>query len=111
MRTAAPRRRDSARLPRRGDRRHPCSSARRCTVTAGQPGDGPRAPAARRRRVRVVPGGPVLVEGPVDVVGADGEQTPCDRFVVALCVCGGSRTPPLCDSSHRRRRSRRRRER
>ncbi|MGZ9827126.1 CDGSH iron-sulfur domain-containing protein [Tsukamurella ocularis] len=53
----------------------------------------------------------MLVEGPVDVVGADGEQTPCDRFVVALCVCGGSRTPPLCDSSHRRRRSRRRRER
>lgn len=70
-----------------------------------QPGGDP--PTGHRRRVRVVPGGPVLVEGPIEVVGPDGTPTTCDRFVVALCTCGGTRIPPLCDSSHRRRRPRR----
>ncbi|AUN41472.1 CDGSH iron-sulfur domain-containing protein [Tsukamurella tyrosinosolvens] len=74
-------------------------------MTAQSAGE-PRTTAGRRRRVRVVPGGPILVEGPVDVLGADGTTRTCDRFVVALCACGGSRIPPLCDSSHRRRRSR-----
>jgi CDGSH-type Zn-finger protein len=56
-----------------------------------------------RRRVRVVPGGPVLVEGPVEVVGPDGETVVADRFVVAVCACRRSRRYPLCDTSHRRR--------
>lgn len=67
---------------------------------------GDDRPEQRRRRVRVVPGGPILVEGPVEVVGADGTPTTCDRFLIALCTCGGSRIPPLCDSSHRKRRAR-----
>lgn len=55
------------------------------------------------RRVRVVPGGPVLVEGPVELVTADGATVYSDRFVVAVCACRRSKCYPLCDTSHRRR--------
>ncbi|MEH0420408.1 CDGSH iron-sulfur domain-containing protein [Streptomyces sp. B21-083] len=60
----------------------------------------------RPRRVRVQRDGPLLVEGPVEVVGEDGEVAVSDRFVVALCTCRRSRDFPWCDTSHRRRRRR-----
>lgn len=50
----------------------------------------------------VVPGGPVLVEGPVELVTGDGTTLYCDRFMVAVCACRRSRRYPLCDTSHRR---------
>nr|WP_116026983.1 CDGSH iron-sulfur domain-containing protein [Thermomonospora umbrina] len=50
------------------------------------------------------PGGPVLVEGPVEIDLPDGGTLECDRFMVALCTCRRSRRFPLCDTSHRRRR-------
>ncbi|MFC4373524.1 CDGSH iron-sulfur domain-containing protein [Nocardia halotolerans] len=58
-----------------------------------------------RRRV-VFTDGPAMIEGPVDVVTADGRVLHCDRFQVALCLCKRSSTYPLCDTSHRRRRRR-----
>ncbi|WP_243723414.1 CDGSH iron-sulfur domain-containing protein [Actinomadura sp. 7K507] len=51
----------------------------------------------------MVPGGPVLVEGPVEVVLEDGRTVVSDRFLVALCACRRSRAYPFCDTSHRRR--------
>ncbi|MDQ0937636.1 CDGSH iron-sulfur domain-containing protein [Streptomyces turgidiscabies] len=57
----------------------------------------------RRVRVRVQRDGPLLIEGPVEVVGADGELTVSDRFTVAVCTCRRSRDLPWCDISHRRR--------
>jgi CDGSH-type Zn-finger protein len=51
----------------------------------------------------VVPDGPILIDGPVEIVLADGSRVVCDRFVVALCVCRRSHRYPLCDTSHRRR--------
>ncbi|MBX7448755.1 CDGSH iron-sulfur domain-containing protein [Mycolicibacterium sp. 3033] len=56
------------------------------------------------RTVRVVPGGPVMVEGPVRVELPDGAVVESDRFMVAICACRRSKTYPLCDTSHRRRR-------
>ena len=53
------------------------------------------------RRVTVDRDGPVLIEGPVEVVADDGTVTTSDRFVVALCTCRRSRTYPWCDTSHR----------
>ncbi|MCI4042704.1 CDGSH iron-sulfur domain-containing protein [Streptomyces sp. TRM75563] len=47
----------------------------------------------------------MLVEGPVDVVTADGTTVRSDRFVVAICTCRRSRTYPWCDTSHRRRKA------
>lgn len=57
----------------------------------------------RPRRVTVVPGGPVLVEGPVELATADGGVVTSDRFLVAVCACRRSRTYPFCDTGHRRR--------
>jgi CDGSH-type Zn-finger protein len=53
--------------------------------------------------VRVIPDGPVLVDGPVELVGEDGTTVSSDRFVVAVCTCRRSKRYPLCDTSHRRR--------
>ncbi len=53
------------------------------------------------RRVTPVPGGPLLVEGPVEVEMPDGTLVLCERPVVALCVCRRSRRQPFCDTSHR----------
>ncbi|MCT9092238.1 CDGSH iron-sulfur domain-containing protein [Streptomyces sp. ASQP_92] len=61
------------------------------------------APETTARRVTVDPGGPVLIEGPVEVTAADGTVARSDRFVVAVCTCRRTRTPPWCDTSHRRR--------
>ncbi|MFJ6632331.1 CDGSH iron-sulfur domain-containing protein [Streptomyces sp. NPDC091376] len=47
--------------------------------------------------------GPLLVEGPVDIVMEDGTTVTSDRFCVALCTCRRSRRFPWCDTSHRRR--------
>ncbi|MGW4487364.1 CDGSH iron-sulfur domain-containing protein [Amycolatopsis sp. NPDC004368] len=55
------------------------------------------------RRVRVVPGGPLLVEGPVELQTPEGTVVRSDRFVVAVCACRRSKTFPLCDTSHRKR--------
>ncbi|ATE53883.1 CDGSH iron-sulfur domain-containing protein [Actinosynnema pretiosum] len=59
----------------------------------------PREP----RRVVVSREGPVLVEGPVEVVVEDGEAVRSDRVVVAVCACRRSRSYPFCDTSHRKR--------
>ena len=56
------------------------------------------------RLVRVVPGGPLLIEGPVSIQLPGGEVITSDRFMVAICVCRRSRNYPLCDTSHRCRR-------
>ncbi|MFE4669741.1 CDGSH iron-sulfur domain-containing protein [Streptomyces sp. NPDC056716] len=57
----------------------------------------------RPRRIRVQRDGPLLVEGPVEVVDDDGRVTVSERFTVALCTCRRTRTPPWCDTSHRHR--------
>lgn len=56
------------------------------------------------RKVTVVPGGPLLVEGPVEMHLDDGTVVRSDRFVVAVCSCRRSKCYPLCDTSHRKRR-------
>jgi CDGSH-type Zn-finger protein len=68
--------------------------------------DGESRPTDRRR-VFLVPAGPALVEGPVEIMLADGSTVVSDRFMVAICVCYRSRRFPLCDTSHRRRARRR----
>lgn len=55
------------------------------------------------RRVTVVPGGPVLVEGPVELCTPEGELVRSDRFLVAVCACRRSKRFPFCDTSHRKR--------
>jgi CDGSH-type Zn-finger protein len=56
------------------------------------------------RIVRVVPSGPVMVQGPVHIEMPDGSVVESDRFMVAICTCRRSKAYPLCDTSHRCRR-------
>ena len=56
------------------------------------------------RIVRVVPSGPVMVQGPVRIEMSDGSVVESDRFMVAICACRRSKNYPLCDTSHRCRR-------
>ncbi|MFF9345011.1 MULTISPECIES: CDGSH iron-sulfur domain-containing protein [unclassified Streptomyces] len=69
------------------------------------PDDTPRDTPGRTpaRRAFADPEGPVLVEGPVEIVLADGTVARSDRFTVAICTCRRSRAYPWCDTSHRRR--------
>ncbi|MEU9852437.1 CDGSH iron-sulfur domain-containing protein [Streptomyces sp. NPDC047974] len=54
-------------------------------------------------RLRLLPEGPLLVEGPAEIVMPDGTMIRCDRPVMALCTCRRSLRAPFCDTSHRRR--------
>jgi CDGSH-type Zn-finger protein len=56
---------------------------------------------AEPRTVRVVPSGPLMVEGPVRIEMPDGSVVESDRFMVAICTCRRSKSYPLCDTSHR----------
>jgi CDGSH-type Zn-finger protein len=67
----------------------------------------PNESTERAHRVSFTDDGPILVEGPVEVVLDDGSTARSDRFVVALCVCRRSRSYPWCDTSHRSRHKRR----
>ena len=46
--------------------------------------------------------GPILVQGPITVVDAAGNQfqIPTEKPSVALCRCGQSKNKPFCDGSH-----------
>ena len=45
-----------------------------------------------------LPGGPLLFEGPCELVGADGGRAYPEKG--ALCRCGASQNKPFCDGSH-----------
>ena len=65
--------------------------------------DRPAQPAGTEStRIVFTEDGPALVDGPVELVTADGAVIRADRFLVAICLCKRSRTYPLCDTSHRR---------
>ncbi|MEU3109266.1 CDGSH iron-sulfur domain-containing protein [Streptomyces albidoflavus] len=58
----------------------------------------------RPTRVRLDPdGGPLLVDGPVELVTEDGTTHFSHRPTVALCTCRRSARYPWCDTSHRAR--------
>ncbi len=51
--------------------------------------------------MRVVPNGPLMVQGPVRIEMPDGSVVSSDRFMVAICTCRRSKDYPMCDTSHR----------
>ena len=59
---------------------------------------------SQARTVRIVPSGPIMVQGPVRIELPDGGVVESDRFMVAICTCRRSKDYPLCDTSHRCRR-------
>ena len=61
---------------------------------------GPRGDAGEGTlTLSLAPNGPVLLEGPVSVVGADGVSSEGGKG--ALCRCGASAGKPYCDGTHK----------
>lgn len=53
--------------------------------------------------ITVCPNGPLLVRGPVTLIGADGDIIPTQRPTLALCRCRGTSIAPFCDGTHKKR--------
>ena len=53
--------------------------------------------------IKVRDNGPFLVEGPITIVDAAGNQfaIPAGKPAVALCRCGQSKNKPFCDGTHK----------
>jgi CDGSH iron-sulfur domain-containing protein 3 len=53
-------------------------------------------------KITLRPNGPLLVEGPVDLIDANGNpiERP-DKPAIALCRCGQSAKKPFCDGTHK----------
>jgi CDGSH-type Zn-finger protein len=45
--------------------------------------------------------GPLVVRGPVRLVGQGGQVIEPGRDPIALCRCGKSRLKPFCDGTHK----------
>ena len=54
-------------------------------------------------KIRLRDNGPFVVEGPVNLVDADGNafSISSDKPAIALCRCGASKNRPFCDGSHK----------
>ena len=54
-------------------------------------------------KIRCRDNGPFVVEGPVTITDADGNQfaVAADKPAVALCRCGQSANRPFCDGTHK----------
>ncbi|MFJ5708449.1 MULTISPECIES: CDGSH iron-sulfur domain-containing protein [unclassified Streptomyces] len=63
----------------------------------------PSRPRSHAVRVTPLGEGPLLIDGPVEIVMPDGTVRRSERPVVALCRCRRSLRDPFCDTSHRRR--------
>jgi len=55
-------------------------------------------------KITVKRNGPLFIEGPVDIVDADGNPITWDpaKKAIALCRCGYSMRKPFCDGGHGR---------
>ncbi len=57
------------------------------------------ATASGALRVRLAENGPLLLEGPVEILGAGSRPETTGK--AALCRCGESKNKPYCDGSHK----------
>ena len=55
--------------------------------------------------IRLRDNGPLVVEGTVKVIDANGNafEISADKPAIALCRCGGSANKPFCDGKHKER--------
>lgn len=53
-----------------------------------------------RTSIKMLPNGPLVVEGAFDVFSADGTEMAQGKGRVALCRCGATASKPFCDGSH-----------
>jgi CDGSH-type Zn-finger protein/uncharacterized Fe-S cluster protein YjdI len=80
-----------------GDAVERCPTGALRYLRGGVATEQPREPAT----VEVIPNGPLLMRGDLQVLTADG-VTVTRETRLALCRCGGSENKPFCDNTHRR---------
>jgi CDGSH-type Zn-finger protein len=53
--------------------------------------------------IRLRDNGPLVIDGPVRVIDAEGNEftLPTEKPLLALCRCGQSQRRPFCDGSHK----------
>jgi CDGSH-type Zn-finger protein len=53
--------------------------------------------------IRLRDNGPLVIDGPVRVIDAEGNEftLPTEKPLLALCRCGHSQRKPFCDGSHK----------
>ncbi|MDV7138961.1 CDGSH iron-sulfur domain-containing protein [Maribacter sp. TH_r10] len=49
--------------------------------------------------VKIKPNGPLLVEGQITIIDADGNEEVKEK-TTAFCRCGASNNKPFCDGTH-----------
>ncbi len=54
-------------------------------------------------KIRMRPNGPLVIEGPFELVDSRGQSfaIPADKPAIALCRCGHSARRPFCDGAHK----------
>jgi CDGSH-type Zn-finger protein len=52
-------------------------------------------------KVSVRPNGPYIVEGPITILDAEGNEYTLEGERHVLCRCGQSSNKPFCDGTHR----------
>ncbi|KPK50248.1 MAG: hypothetical protein AMS22_12400, partial [Thiotrichales bacterium SG8_50] len=65
----------------------------------GKPGNIDESLSSGQLKINPVIDGPVMINGPVEIYGADGELLLRGERA-ALCRCGASANKPFCDGSH-----------
>ncbi len=53
-----------------------------------------------KTKIKLMPNGPVIVEGDFEVFSTDGTEMAQGKGMVALCRCGASASKPFCDGAH-----------
>lgn len=51
-------------------------------------------------KIKVTKGGPLLVNGTIEIEDSSGETKSTEGKTTALCRCGASSNKPFCDGSH-----------
>ncbi len=57
---------------------------------------------AKFARVQILNNGPALITGNFIVRDANKKKVRVSGDVIALCRCGGTKSPPFCDGTHRK---------
>lgn len=56
-------------------------------------------PPIHHTQIKVVPNGPLLINGPAEIVDQNGKKEN-KSIIFALCRCGASHNKPYCDGTH-----------
>lgn len=52
-------------------------------------------------KINIKDDGPLLVNGPIILLDAEGQQFPTDDSACYLCRCGLTATAPFCNGNHK----------